>query len=203
MLRALLVIDAQENMLRDPSDGGVPSSASTKQILEQLLVAARSGPSPPTIIHVRNNGTAGEPDEPNTPGWQLSLPALPTEPVIDKRECDSFAGTNLGDLVPKGEAWQVIVVGLQSEYCIKATSLAAKQRGNEVVLVAGAHTTYDGAKKAVEIEKEIETELKEAGVSVVAYDKVLSWFSTWSVLLCAFLQVDPHAHPVLPDLAMT
>ncbi|KAH8834922.1 Isochorismatase-like protein [Flagelloscypha sp. PMI_526] len=179
MLRALLVIDAQENMLTDPSEGGVPSSQMTRQAIEQILVAARGSASPPTIIHIRNNGGPGEPDEPNTPGWQLVFPPLPTEPVIDKPECNSFKDTNLADLIPASEAWQVVITGLQSDWCVRETALAAKERGNNVALVAGAHTTYDGkTTKAVEIEQKVEHELKEAGVEIVSQETVLSWFSS-------------------------
>lgn len=54
---------------------------------------------------------------------------------MDKYECDAFAGTGLSELVP--ESATVIVAGMQSEYCIRETSLAALRRGHPVVLVRG------------------------------------------------------------------
>ncbi len=40
---------------------------------------------------------------------------------MDKHECDAFAGTGLSELVP--ESATVIVAGMQSEYCIRETSV--------------------------------------------------------------------------------
>ncbi|KAH7910524.1 hypothetical protein BJ138DRAFT_99990 [Hygrophoropsis aurantiaca] len=150
--RVLLVLDAQVGMLADPP-------------------LARAEIHPPRIIHVRNTGDVGEVDEPNTPGWQLAFPPLsPHEYVIDKLKNNAFAGTKLGDLItPEAE---IIVVGMQSDFCIRATCSAALGRGNEVLLIKGAHATYNrlevwnggGITPAQTIEAEIEAELEEAGV---------------------------------------
>ncbi len=55
----------------------------------------------------------------------------------------------------------------QSEYCIRETSLAALHLGHPVVLVRGAHATYDGEVPARARSEAIETELRTAGVSVL------------------------------------
>src|SRR5882762_4744046 len=167
--RVLLVVDVQVNMLVDPPEG-VPSAAMIRANISQIIEQARSANPPPLIVHVRNTGDKGEPDEPNTPGWQLVFPPLAHEPVIDKPECNAFAGTKLGDLfTPNAD---IVVIGMQSDWCIRATCIGGLQRGNKVMLVKKAHATYDGrpeklggvAKRASSIEAEIETELKEAGV---------------------------------------
>jgi nicotinamidase-related amidase len=83
---------------------------------------------------------------------------------VDKSECDAFAATGLPDLVP--ETATVVVAGMQSEFCIRETSLSALRRGHPVVLVRGAHATYDGEVPAGETSRAIESELRAAGVSV-------------------------------------
>lgn len=171
--RVLLLIDVQANLLRDPRDGGVPAARTVCQNIERVLAQARSEKHPPRIVHVRNSGELGEPDEPNTPGWQLVFPPLPHELVIDKRKNNAFAGTRLGDLIPKNA--EVVVVGMQSDYCVRATCSAALDRGNEVILIGGAHATLDrneiwnggSITKAQLVEAEIETELEEAGVNLL------------------------------------
>ncbi|KAF9219433.1 Isochorismatase hydrolase [Gyrodon lividus] len=171
--RVLLLIDVQVNMLRDPEKGGVPSAHSVRQNIQSILAKARSEKHPPRIIHVRNSGEPGDPDEPNTPGWQLYFSPLPYEPVIDKKKSNAFAATQLGDLIPTNA--EVIVVGVQSDYCIRATCSAALDRGNEVILIRGAHATLDrneiwnGGRvtKSHVIEAEIEAELEEAGVNLL------------------------------------
>ena len=124
-------------------------------------------------MHIRNAGDVGEPDEPFAPGWQLIFPTLPGEVVIDKRKNNAFAGTKLGDVIlPTAE---IVVAGFQTDYSIRATCSAALGRGNEVLLIKGAHATYDrievlhggGITPASIIEQEIEAELEEAGVHLL------------------------------------
>ncbi|KAG6372170.1 Isochorismatase-like protein [Boletus reticuloceps] len=171
--RILLLIDVQVNLLRDPEQGGVPSAHTVRQNIQSILTQARSEKHPPRIIHVRNNGEPNDPDESNTPGWQLYFAPLPHEPVVDKKKNNAFAGTQLGDLIPKSA--EVIVIGMQSDYCVRATCSAALGRGNEVFLIKGAHATLDRNEiwndgtvtEAHVIEAEIEAELEEAGVIIL------------------------------------
>ncbi|KAI6035720.1 Isochorismatase-like protein [Pisolithus marmoratus] len=169
--RVLLLIDVQVGMLHDKS--GVPSRQSVRSNIERILHCARSEKHPPLIIHVRNSGEVSDPDEPNTPGWHLVFSPHPHEPVVDKRKSNAFEGTNLSQLIhPTAE---VIVVGMQSEYCIRATCSAALARGNEVILIRGAHATFDRVEiwnggtvtKAHVIEGHVEAELDSAGVSLL------------------------------------
>ena len=61
---------------------------------------------------------------------------------------------------------------MQSDFCVRATCTAALARGNEVLLIRGAHATYDRLEvwnggtitPASKVEKEIEGELEDAGV---------------------------------------
>ncbi|KDQ58967.1 hypothetical protein JAAARDRAFT_33692 [Jaapia argillacea MUCL 33604] len=166
--RVLLLLDTQVSLLSPQT--GVPAALNLRQNISQILSEARQSSPRPLIIHVRNSGDVGEPDEPNTPGWQLLFTPLSNEPVIDKLKNNAFAGTKLGELIrPDAE---IVVVGMQSDFCVRATCSAALGRGNEVLLIRGAHGTYDrievwnggGITPAATIESEIEEELEEAGV---------------------------------------
>jgi nicotinamidase-related amidase len=181
--RVLLLLDVQQAML-EPPPIGVPASSQVHDNLSQILSYARraastssstpfSPSSRPLIIHVRNNGDSGELDDPSTPGWQLIFPPIPGEIVIDKRKNNAFAGTNLADFIPPHA--EIVVAGFQTDYSIRATCSAALGRGNEVLLIRGAHATYDrievlhggGITPASKIEEEIEAELEEAGVHLL------------------------------------
>ncbi|KAH0833385.1 Isochorismatase-like protein [Lanmaoa asiatica] len=165
--RVLLLIGVQVNLLKNPED---PAAYTVRKNIEGILAKARSEKHPPRIIHVRNSGEPSEPDEPNTPGWQLFFPPLPHEPVVDKKKNNAFDGTQLGELIAANA--EVIIVGMESDYCVRATCSAALDRGNEVILIRGAHATLDrngiwnggSATRAHVIEAEIEAELEEAGV---------------------------------------
>lgn len=183
--KVLLLVDVQVSMLVDPPDG-VPNAHTVKRNIEEILHTARSSHTPPRIIHIRNNGDVGDPDQPGTSGWQLALPTLPDEFVIDKLKNNAFAGTNLGSLVP--ETSDLVVVGMQSDFCIRATCSAALDRGNNVLLVEGAHATYDRPEDfssggpailtpAAKVEREIESELEEAGVVLIKMDDLPHLFT--------------------------
>ncbi|KAL7279469.1 Isochorismatase hydrolase [Trametes coccinea BRFM310] len=167
--RVLILLDVQVSMLAPPPLG-VPSSSTVGPNIAAILAHARASHPPPRIVHVRNCGDAGEPDEPGAPGWQLVHAPLPGEFVVDKRKNNAFAGTDLGDIVPPTA--EIVMVGMQSDFCIRATCSAALARGNEVLLVRGAHATYDRVEildhgiitPASVVESEIEGELEEAGV---------------------------------------
>ncbi|EJD06813.1 Isochorismatase hydrolase [Fomitiporia mediterranea MF3/22] len=173
--KVLLLVDVQVNMLAQHG-GGVPNASTVGANIERILRLARSAPHPPLIVHVRNTGESGDPDAPGTPGWQLVHPPRAGEPVIDKTKNNAFAGTRLAELVDRKAA--LVVVGMQSDFCIRATCSAALGRGNTVFLVEDAHATYDRPEAysasgpvlitpAHKVEKEIESELEEAGVFVV------------------------------------
>ncbi|KAG7090208.1 hypothetical protein E1B28_011811 [Marasmius oreades] len=167
----LLLLDVQKCNLSDQT--GVPNAPNLRDNILQVLKQARESQPPPLIIHVRNIGDVGEPDEYGSEPWGLMFPALDGEWVIDKRKNNAFAGTNLGEWV-RDDA-EIVVVGVMSDYSIRATCSAALGRGNEVLLIRDAHGTYDrvevlyggGVTPAHNIETEIEEELEEAGVHVL------------------------------------
>jgi nicotinamidase-related amidase len=158
------MIDVQRNMLEPPTP--VPNATAVGTAIADVLESARDAGA--TVIHVRNNGTDGDPDEPGTDEWQLIHPVRAGEPVVDKTTTDSFAGTDLADVVPDGTP--IVVVGMQSEYCMRTTSLAALARHHPVTVVSGAHATYDDDKPAVDISRDIEDELRAAGATIGSVD---------------------------------
>ncbi|EPQ53905.1 Isochorismatase hydrolase [Gloeophyllum trabeum ATCC 11539] len=182
--RVLLLLSTQNAPLSEPPVG-VPAAATIRANIGHVLAKARSVPPAqrPRIIHVRNNGDAGDPDEPHTRGWQLHFPPAEDEFVVDKSKNNAFAGTRLAQLVPKDA--EIVVVGMQSDFCVRATCSAALGRGNEVLLIRGAHGTYDrlevfaggGITPASKIEAEIEAELEEAGVVVLQMEDVPGIFT--------------------------
>ena len=169
--RVLLILDAQAALLTDPPEG-VPAARAMRENLSRVLAAARAASPPPLIVHVRNSGDAGEPDAPGSPGHALVLAVAPGERVLDKAKNNAFAGTPLGALVPHRA--ELVVAGLFSDYAVAATCRAAVARGNEVILVRGAHAAYHrpealyggGTLEASRLETQVENELEEIGVSV-------------------------------------
>lgn len=164
MSRVLLMVDVQKNMLE--GEFPVPSAASVGPLLEGLVAAARAAEVP--VVWVQNDGSDGDPDEPGTAGWELMFPALDGEIVVRKDVANTFeSNPQLALLLKAGGVTEVVVAGMQSEYCVRATSSAALDLGFAVTLVAGGHATYDDAAPAAETSARIETELRAAGANVV------------------------------------
>lgn len=111
--------------------------------LGSLIEKARSSEVP--VIFIRNNGPAGEPDEPSTPGWEIHPSLVPktNEIVIDKFAPDSFHETELEKELDKLGTQQLIIVGMQTEMCVNATTRKAVELGYEVILVRDGHSTFD------------------------------------------------------------
>lgn len=164
----LLLIDVQKNMLLPPEP--VPDAATVGPAIAAVLAEARAAGT--VIVHIRNTGSEDDPDFPGAPGWELVHDVREGEHVVDKPLQDAFAETDLADLIPADAA--LTIVGMQSEYCVRETSLAALQRGHAVTLVRGAHATYpgkidahSGVLAAADVSARIETELAAAGASIV------------------------------------
>ena len=160
MTPVLLLVDAQKNMLLPPAP--VPDAGTVGPLIEDLLKRARAAGAP--VVHIRNSGGPDDPDLPGTPGWELVHDVTDSESIVDKHRSDAFLGTDLADHLPADA--HVVLVGMQSEYCIRATALSALQRRLPVTLVRGAHATYSDGEPAADISVRTEVELAEAGVTI-------------------------------------
>ena len=60
----------------------------------------------------------------------------------------------------------LVIVGLQSEYCIRDTCRGALLRGLEVVLPSDGHATYDTEEPASAISARVTGELADDGVTI-------------------------------------
>lgn len=66
---------------------------------------------------------------------------------------------------------EIVAFGIQSECCVQSTCEGALAAGFKVVLLQGAHSTYDmGSRKAEEIEREVEEKLRKEGAEVIPWN---------------------------------
>lgn len=161
----LVLVDVQRNMIRPPTP--VPAAEEVEAALTGLLTKARIAGA--RVVHVRNNGGTGDPDETGTTGWELVHDVVGGEHVVDKAESDAFVGTSLADLVPPGA--RLVIAGMQSEFCVRATVLSGLRRGHDVVLASGAHATY--GEDADAVSGQVEAEVAAAGAEVVPHARVV------------------------------
>jgi nicotinamidase-related amidase len=135
--RALLVVDLQQGVV-DIAHRGEEVLTTVADLVER----ARTAQVP--VIWVQHHDAELER---GTPAWQWAdgLEPAGTEPLVEKSHGDAFAGTGLERILAERGVSEIVLVGAVSEQCIRATMHSAVIRGYDVALVAGGHTTVDGA----------------------------------------------------------
>ncbi|KAF3041520.1 hypothetical protein E8E12_004871 [Didymella heteroderae] len=86
---------------------------------------------------------------------------------------DTFqSNPNLAAELRERDVGTVVAFGIQSECCVLSTCRGALAAGFKVVLLKGAHSTYDTDEKtALEIEKEVEEALEAEGARILSYEE--------------------------------
>ncbi|THY22339.1 hypothetical protein D6D00_06943 [Aureobasidium pullulans] len=182
----LFVVNVQEGIAN--ATDGVPDAEQIKQAISSVINLARQHNDTLTgdeksseklkIIFIQHDGK--DPEDPlhrGKPTWNLVFqprPGFDTEMLVFKnvrRAGDTF--TSNPDLAASLRAegiGNLVFVGLQTDYCVRASILGAISSGFEasgIVLLQGAHSTYDDAttgKSYVQIKANVEKQLMSVGV---------------------------------------
>ena len=138
---ALLIMDVQLGMFKESDP--VHQSDELLATINDLITRARDAGIP--VIYVQHSGGDDHLLEPDSPGWPIHPAVVPTkgELVIHKRHPDSFQGTCLQRELGIREIKNLIVAGIQTEYCVDTTCRRAYSLGYDVTLVQDAHSTWD------------------------------------------------------------
>lgn len=138
---AIVMIDAQ----REYVDGQLVLPGVEAALLEgsRLLSAARQAARP--VIHVRHKGRAGGLFDPETTAYTIADPVLPVgdEPVVTKTLPNSFAGTELAELLANLKIKNLLVAGFMTHMCVSSTVRAATDLGYRSAVIASACATRD------------------------------------------------------------
>jgi nicotinamidase-related amidase len=116
---ALLVIDVQVGLI----EKDIYQADSLLERIKDLTNRARAAHIPVIYVH-HSGGTPKHPLFPDKPGWALhpAIAPLPDEPVIHKREPDSFKDTSLREELDVRGVHKLVVAGMQTQFCVQATS---------------------------------------------------------------------------------
>ncbi|MEU1464424.1 cysteine hydrolase family protein [Streptomyces sp. NPDC005727] len=132
---ALLVIDVQNGVVADAHDrDGVIANIDT------LIGRARAADVP--VIWVQHSD---EQLQEGSESWAYvpELVRRDTEPLVPKSYADSFEETCLEEVLAERKVGRLLVMGAQTDACIRSTLHGAIVRGYDATLVADAHTTED------------------------------------------------------------
>ena len=70
---------------------------------------------------------------------------MPNERVFDKNVNSAFKGTGLLDYLHEKNEDTIIIVGLQTDYCIDATVKCGFEHGLKMIVPANTNSTLDNA----------------------------------------------------------
>src|SRR5471030_1114798 len=132
---ALLVIDVQNGVVE-----GTPARDAVVANIGGLVEKAREEQVPVVWVQHSDEGLAKGSDE-----WRIVPELSPddAEPLIEKSYGDSFEDTALEAVLSGLGVGRLVVVGAQTDACIRSTLHGAFVRGYDATLVSDAHTTED------------------------------------------------------------
>jgi nicotinamidase-related amidase len=132
---ALLVIDVQNGVV-----GGAHERDAVVANVGSLVEKARRERVPVVWVqHSDEELTRG------SDGWRIVPELTPgdAEPLVEKNYGDSFEDTTLETVLSSLGVGRLVVVGAQTDACVRSTLHGAFVRGYDATLVKDAHTTED------------------------------------------------------------
>ena len=132
---ALLVIDVQNGVV-----DGAHERDSVVANVGRLVDKARREDVPVVWVQHADEGLPSGSDE-----WQIVPELAPdgAEPLVHKHYGDAFEDTDLESTLADLGVGRLVVVGAQTDACIRCTLHGAFTRGYDATLVSDAHTTED------------------------------------------------------------
>jgi len=132
---ALLVIDVQNGAV-----AGAHERDAVVANIAGLVDRAREEKVPVVWVQHNDAGLVRESED-----WQLVPELVPGEgePLVEKTYGDSFEDTTLESVLSDLAVGRLVVVGAQTDMCIRSTLHGALVRGYDATLVGDAHTTED------------------------------------------------------------
>ncbi len=132
---ALLVVDVQTGVVE-----GAHRRDEVVANVRTLVKQAREADI--AVVWVQHHGGDLARD---TEPWQLvpELERRDAEPLVHKAYGDAFEDTDLETVLAEHGVGRLVVVGAQTDECIRSTLHGAITRGYDATLVADAHTTED------------------------------------------------------------
>ena len=132
---ALLVVDVQNGVV-----AGTHERDAVVANVGSLVEKARRERVPVVWVQHCDEQLVRESDD-----WRIVPELAPgdAEPLVEKNYGDSFEATTLEAVLSGLGIGRLVVVGAQTDACIRSTLHGAFARGYDAILVSDAHTTED------------------------------------------------------------
>lgn len=163
---ALLVVDVQRALFTRPN----PIYEAYKVLAVIKALISRSQLYGVQVIYIQHANDSIL--KKGTDGWKLHPELSPGDQdvLIQKSHGDAFLETDLQSKLEARGIKNLIITGLVTQGCIRATSLGGLEHKYRVVLVKGGHSNYN--KDAEKVIEQREQELVDAGVFLASPEKI-------------------------------
>lgn len=111
--------------------------------IKKLLLKARD--TNKDVVYVRHDDGKGTELEKDTDGWNIYEDIAPKngEYIVEKEYNSAFHKTRLREYLESKEINTIILVGLQTEYCMDATLKSAFDYEYKIIIPEETNTTFD------------------------------------------------------------
>ena len=144
---ALLVIDVQQGLFKK----SIPIYKADELLENITTLVDRAHLSGVPVVYVQHSDARALVK--GSVEWQLheQLHPLHTDTIIHKQHGNAFEDTPLGEILRARNVTTVVVTGLVTHGCVKATCLGARELGYNVILVQDGHSSFSkGAARLIE-----------------------------------------------------
>ena len=166
---AYLVIDIQNDYF---TGGKLPMFDSGKAAVKAKSVLDFFRYKKLAVIHIRheNSGDKATFFIPGTEGAEIhsSVKPLVNEPVLLKRKPSSFIGTALEEELKKKGITHIVISGMQSNVCVKSTTLEALTKNYKVTVLEDSIAAKD-----METHNKAVAEMREKGAFITGSDAIV------------------------------
>ncbi len=155
---ALLVVDVQRGLFQRATPMYHPEEVLAN--IGTLVDQAHRAGVPVIYVQHANEGTLVR----NSDRWQLhpAIQPLEHELVVHKRSPNAFDDTSLDQELRARGVQQLIITGMLTQGCVRATCIGAHALGYQVVLVEDGHSNF--SKRALWLIRYWNRTLQESGI---------------------------------------
>jgi len=147
---ALLIVDVQNALINEKPFNVERVLCNIKKLLDTCRANGIE------IIYIQHDGEKQDNLDPFSYGWDINMSIYPKlgEKIIRKTYNSAFKNTELEDHLNSKKIQTLILVGMQTEYCIDTTCRVAFEKGYKLIMPEETNTTFDnGNLSACEIYK--------------------------------------------------
>jgi nicotinamidase-related amidase len=162
----LLVIDVQQGLFKKSTP--IYKANELLENITTLVDRARASDVP--VFYIQHSDARSLVKD--SADWQLheELQPLRTDTLIHKRHGNAFEDTPLDEILRARNVTTVVVTGLVTQGCVRATCIGARELGFTVILVQDGHSTF--SKKAAKLITEWNEKLNTRQIAVIPTSEI-------------------------------